>query len=677
MGATTSSANLFKNLGSNEHLIKLSGQDYISPNDPFWNQLLSFTINFPKNRSDQSHLEELTSNLCKSFVINNSRTGNFGSLIKVFLVRASELSASALCKDDMFTWQACNALFIIRICCKYFVENLAEEVVIQQFEINNIIEGNHTFGVSESLYDDFLDRMISILIDVPVEDVTYSIHCESINIILTLLSIQLFHASPVLDSMFYSHVMRGKCSRNSHKLVKVLLENFIQQRSCSKTQHGSLYGITSAVASGLWSVVTLGLSSQKSGSSDALESEPVLANQSLFLLLVLCNHFYSDASFVNPYQKAFLSLADESQVNEIQDDQQVKVNFSALFSTICNTLKSHACTLLLYMFLHRVERVRTFCLTRTSIDQLVLPIMEVLYNTQEGNSQHLYMALIIILILSEDNNFSLSIHDIMLKNVSWFQERQVAEISLGGLMILVLIRTIQYNMTRMRDQYLHTNCLGALANMSSQFMNLHPYVAQRLVSLFALLLKKHKKILERLQINDSVKKDNHIIPEHVLNGGSDHEQCVIITLEDLEQELAIIEEVMRMTLEILNSCLCHSLNYNTNLVYSMLYQKDIFRQLSTHRNFQDIIFNIELILNYFTSCLEKHPGSLGVSEVHAIIKQSGLQFKKDRLKKFPELKFRYVEEERPEEFFIPYVWNLVHNSFHLHFNPSRIRLFPV
>ena len=43
-------------------------------------------------------------------------------------------------------------------------------------------------------------------------------------------------------------------------------------------------------------------------------------------------------------------------------------------------------------------------------------------------------------------------------------------------------------------------------------------------SLFALLLKKHKKILERLQINNSVQKENHIIPEHVLNGGSDHEQ---------------------------------------------------------------------------------------------------------------------------------------------------------
>lgn len=82
----------------------------------------------------------------------------------------------------------------------------------------------------------------------------------------------------------------------------------------------------------------------------------------------------------------------------------------------------------------------------------------------------------------------------MLKNISWYTERSIAEISLGGLLILVVIRTIQYNMLKMRDKYLHTNCLAALANMSGQFRFLHPYVAQRLVSLFETLAKKHARL---------------------------------------------------------------------------------------------------------------------------------------------------------------------------------------
>lgn len=34
--------------------------------------------------------------------------------------------------------------------------------------------------------------------------------------------------------------------------------------------------------------------------------------------------------------------------------------------------------------------------------------------------------------------------------------------------------------------------------------------------------------------------------------------------------------------------------------------------------------------------------------------------------KFPDLKFKYVEEDQPEEFFIPYVWTLVcqHSTLH-------------
>lgn len=87
----------------------------------------------------------------------------------------------------------------------------------------------------------------------------------------------------------------------------------------------------------------------------------------------------------------------------------------------------------------------------------------------------------------------------MLKNIHWYTERSIAEISLGGLLILVVIRTIQYNMLKMRDKYLHTNCLAALANMSGQFRSLHPYVAQRLVSLFETLAKKHLRLDTQLK----------------------------------------------------------------------------------------------------------------------------------------------------------------------------------
>ena len=153
-----------------------------------------------------------------------------------------------------------------------------------------------------------------------------------------------------------------------------------------------------------------------------------------------------------------------------------------------------------------------------------------------------------------------------------YTERSLNEISLGGLLVAVVLRTIQFNMTRMRDKYLHTNCLAALANMSSQFQNLHNYVTQRIVSLFHLLARKHAKTLDLIQQQSSASDSNEAI-----------------------QDLTIIEDVMRMVLEIINSCLTHALRHNINLIYTLLYNRDTFDSFRTHPSFQDILQNIDTV----------------------------------------------------------------------------------
>lgn len=48
-----------------------------------------------------------------------------------------------------------------------------------------------------------------------------------------------------------------------------------------------------------------------------------------------------------------------------------KVDFSQLFSALCQTLKEDQTTLLLYLLMHRNQAVRAFILSRTNLDQLV------------------------------------------------------------------------------------------------------------------------------------------------------------------------------------------------------------------------------------------------------------------------------------------------------------------
>uniref|UniRef100_A0A2D4PTB8 Dymeclin n=4 Tax=Micrurus TaxID=8634 RepID=A0A2D4PTB8_MICSU len=664
MGAASSSIH---DLPENEYLKKLSGREAISENDPFWNQLLSFSFTIPTNSAELKLLDEASASVCKSLVENNPRTGNLASLIKVFLSRTKELKISAECQNHLFIWQAQNALFIICCLLKVLICQMSEEELQLHFTYEEKTPGSYG-SEYEDLMEELFCCLIQLIVEIPLLDITYSISLEAVTTLVVFLSCQLFHKEILRKSIIHKYLMHGRCLSYTSRLVKTLLYNFIrQERSPPPSSHvfqpeseggGLLYGIASGVATGLWTVFTLGGVGSKRASQQE-ESSP-LANQSLLLLLVLVN-LTDAADTPNPYKQSVVSFKNTQDSTALSSPtpHAFQINFNSLYTTLCEQQNSDHATLLLYTLLHQNSNVRTYMLARTDMENLVLPILEILYHVEERNSHHVYMALIILLILTEDDGFNQSIHEVILKNITWYSERVLTEISLGSLLILVVIRTIQYNMTRTRDKYLHTNCLAALANMSAQFRSLHQYAAQRIISLFSLLSKKHNKVLEQAtqSLRSSLSASDSPLPDYA-------------------QDLNVIEEVIRMMLEIINSCLTNSLHHNPNLVYALLYKRDLFEQFRTHPSFQDIMQNIDLVISFFSSRIE-HPGAaLSVERVLEIIKQGAVALPKDRLRKFPELKFKYVEEEQPEEFFIPYVWSLVYNSaVALYWNPQDIQLF--
>ncbi|XP_067839523.1 dymeclin [Heptranchias perlo] len=665
MGANSSS---IAELASNSYLERLAGTETISENDPFWNQLLSFSFTTPTNGADTQLLEEATLSISKSLIENNPRTGNLQALVKIFLSRTNELKISAECQDQLFIWQAHNALFIIRCLLKVFVSQMPEEELQLNFTYQE--RAPVAYGAeAEDLLEELMCNLVHLIIELPLLDITYSILLESVTTLLVLLSYQLFQKEIIRDSLIYKCLMQGQCLQYTSRIVKTLLYNFIRQEKCpppgtqmfeqNSEGSGLLYGLASGVASGLWTVLTLG----GVGSKPAQQEDPSspLANRSLLLLLVLSNLSNTPDS-PNPYRQSIMSFKNTQDNTAIQspNSYSFQINFNSLYTALYEQQKSDQATLLLYTLLHQNPNVRTYVLARTDVENLVLPILEILYHVEERNSHHVYMALIILLILTEDDSFNRSVHEVILKNITWYAERVLTEISLGSLLILVVIRTVQYNMTRTRDKYLHTNCLAALANMSAQFRSLHQYAAQRIISLFALLSKKHNKVLE--QATQSLRgpvgaEENSTIPDYA-------------------QDLNVIEEVIRMMLEIINSCLANSLHHNPNLVYALLYKRDLFEQFRTHPSFQDVMQNLDMVITFFSLRLEQAGTDLSVERVLEVIKQGAVALPKDKLKKFPELKFKYVEEKQPEEFFVPYIWSLAYNSTaELYWNPQQVQLF--
>lgn len=622
------------------------------------------------HRSEWHQLEDLMEELLRRFAVNNLKTGNLGSLIQIFLSRQRELRSSLEDDSVLFSLQTFNALFILRTIFKFLIERLKEDEVLRQIEAKSSScpstkakDGSEN-DTGESDPTDRLEALVQSLVeiisDLPVIDSSYGLHNESVNMLVILLSSTLVSNKPAFQSRFW------RCVVSSDKpvdLIRALVNNFVENKpapaSYMSEEGGSL---VLGIASGMWNILTLGYSSvAQSGAipeNEVISTTP-LTDSSVILLLILTNHC-SDANgaLVNPYRKIIFHCSNSKDKTDADESSSLSLDFGKLFKSLCSSLSADESTLLLYVLLHQNSLFRTHILASSDAEMIVLPILKTLYNAPESSNHHIYMSLIVLLILSEDDLFNTSVHDITMKSVDWYTERSLHEISLGGLLILVVIRTIQYNMLKMRDKYLHTNCLAALANMSSQFKNLHPYVSQRIVSMFETLAKKHSRLVNTLQHSGEIEEEDN-------------------SLSEVISDVSVLEEVLRMILEIINSCLVNQIKNNSNLIYTLLYKKELFQPFVTHPTFQDLCQNLQTVISYFHSRLEqiqeKKERTLAVYEVQEVIRQTAMQFPREKLTKFPDLKFKYVEEDRPEDFFVPYIWTLAGKR--IYWNPKYVQLF--
>ena len=367
--------------------------------------------------------------------------------------------------------------------------------------------------VDGTKFNSFLESIFNIICVIPLKDYTYHLHLECVNVILVLCSVYLHNEQTTERSTIFKTIYQ--CQYASTLLATLL--HFVSRMTPAPANgpygHSATGGsFVFGLAESFWSMITF---SKKAPESEELpksfkENFP-LANQSLMLILILTNHNADDAVDIqnNPYRYSLFNCSNSTEFSKEDNAGSFKIDYAGLYQTICKITHLDQTTLLLYLLLHRNENFYKFVMSQSNLQELVVPILQILYNAPDSSSHHIYMSLIVMLILSEDDGFNKNVHEIILKNIVWYTERSISEISLGGLIVLVIIRTIQYNMLKVRDKYLHTNCLACLANMSSKFRYLHPYVSQRLVSLFETLAKKYGRL--QVQLEDVKKAETSVV----------------------------------------------------------------------------------------------------------------------------------------------------------------------
>ncbi|KDP40232.1 hypothetical protein JCGZ_02230 [Jatropha curcas] len=658
----------------------------------FWQKLLELPLNlrWPTDRVQEA---------CQLFAQNNHFTRHLAKIL-IHLAQCLQECISSSGAPSPVYMKAVNAVYISSVFLKYSIENT---------QSNNIEDLYLSLDESEPVPKDFIrDQNIENLVmhsvlrfigSVDVSSNTYPLHQELLNFMLVAMSTQLLYGpSPGPSDMnpFIDAAMAQESSLVSLVVRRLLLNYVMRPRfpfssaSYPVFTEGNQPGVLQRVGSAAATFVLLPFNYLVNSNGEGVRNP--LADCSIHVLLILnyyhkcdvadepvtdisddsaaseslpkVNTYFSD----NPYCKALENARDvELDRVDIEGNAHngslVRLPFASLFDTLGMCLADETAVLLLYTLVNGNSDFLEYVLVRTDLDILLMPILETLYNASKRTPNHIYILLIILLILSQDSSFNASIHKMILPSVPWYQEHRLHQTSLGSLMVIILIRTVKYNLSKLRDLYLHTTCLATLANMAPHVHRLSAYASQRIVSLFYMLSRKYNKLAER--IDDKIGKSGSV------------EQGSLA--EDLSAELHIYTDFLRIVLEIFNAILTYALPRNPEVVYAIMHRQEVFQPFKNHPRFNELIENIYMVLDFFNSRIDAQTkeGEWSVEKVLQLVISNCRSWRAEGLKMFTQLHFSYEQESHPEEFFTPYIWRLALTHCGLSFNPGAINLFPI
>ncbi|KAK9086993.1 hypothetical protein Syun_029387 [Stephania yunnanensis] len=657
----------------------------------FWNQLLEIppSLQWPSERVTEA---------CEAFAKTNFRTRHLAKVLIHLVWCLQEYLSSPAISSRIHT-KAINAAYLSSVFMKYIIENAKSE----NFEELYLSLGDDEAALDSFPRDENIESLVmcSVLSFVGTQDVssnTYLLHHELLNFLLVAMSTQLRSGpspGPKDVHPFIDAAMAQESSLVGSVVRRLLLNYIIRPRVPINGPSYSVFSegqpsVLQKVGSAAANFVLFPFSFFVNSSSGA--SRNPLAVNSLNVLLVLIHyrkhvladegttyncednmntHSLSKSSYhfsKNPYCKILENSRDvEFDRVDVEgnahNEPVVRVPFASLFDTLGMCLAEESSVLLLYSLVHGNSDFLEYVLVRTDLDTLLIPILETLYNASRRTSNQIYMLLIILLILSQDSSFNASIHKLVLPNVPWYQERLLHHVSLGSLLVIILIRTVKYNLSKLRDIFLHTNCLAILANMAPHVHRLSAYASQRLVSLFDMLSRKYNKLVDQ-------KYDKLDTKATSLDGGS--------ISDEMSAELHIYTDFLRIVLEILNAILTCALPRNPEVIYAIMHRQEVFQPFKNHPRFNELLENIYSVLDFFNSRMDaqRMDGEWSVEKVLQVIITNCRSWRGEGMKMFTQLRFTYEQESRPEEFFIPYVWQLALSQSGLNFDRSAINLFP-
>ena len=684
----------YVSLRENSLLHALVGSKAIPEGDNFWNELLNFAFYPPTTISDGRLLTDVLHESLSLLAQNDVVTKHFLILTNCFLKRAPSLADNIMARNEIFMQKTLNLLFLTRMFLQFFMQNQTHAEVLQHFSTGKVSsKTQHTRSKSDTyriptdiktpfllphlspvipihqasltrsndsieklthsrhtdtLYGKLIHSLFTIVTEVEIKQTTILIHLEALRFLIVILGTQLFSRSLNPDGdMFLTTLLSFKKSTVIEVVIH-LLDNITRFSITTPVMMTEQISYFSYVPGYSWlfgsNIESNSNSTSQSNNTVSMSTEEHIRKFSTYIMLVLILQTPLKGCTDNPYRSVFSNFKDFADSPPASSPGLV-TSYERFYSSICVFLHQEDTVLLLYQTLLRHSPMKSYIWSQTEFSPLILPLLEALNSAESTSLHHLYMISIILLMMSQDTGYCTCIHTEIISAVPWYREKRLVGISLGSLLVLSLLDLLVTNLTQLRDQYIHTNCSAILANIASKIQNLHVIPSLKIINVFEGIAKRYTHVKSAISEKSS-------------------DECSIMLLEG----------ILQIILALINSILAKNLALNSQLVYNLIYRKEVFLKFRTHPEFCMLIENIFSVVNFFESQLKIHADFNTSEEGLKILCDLSRKWPADGLRRFPEQKYKYCEEEEPREFFIPYIWTLIYQHSGLYWQHSKIKL---
>lgn len=382
------------------------------------------------------------------------------------------------------------------------------------------------------------------------------------------------------------------------------------------------------------------------------------------------------------------------------------VNFEELFKAFGRAAHNELGALLLYTMMQSSQVFAESIAVRSDLDTFVLPLLRTLYfssslrhysaqdystrvqaNRRPSNDSvmadtaplnaavsirncpfrsqsQLYVIIILLLLFSQDPSFGPdAFRRVIVPRVPWYKERHMKDVSLGSVLLLCLLRSLTFNLNRIRDAFLLNNCCAVLMNLSPAVSDLHEYAAMRLVSITVSSMKRYR----------ALRSDKPDMNEE----------------EDPSDPSSMHGEASRTLLRLLKQCLsAKAVERNLNLVYALVYHQVELKTLATGKGSPFKKSEVDRVLKVIESAsqiIEEDGDARTASKALKILGDHMNRIRSsvsDRRKRSEAdcFMFNYEEEADPEIFFVPYTWEVITccaTSSTIEWKKNHIQVFPL